>query len=584
MKFKLSNGCKTIQTENELLIANEIQKSEISLNISMFEFERILNGEVLVELLENLYNKDNEESLEKLKDYNSLIYILMEQKLIEPISEYESSNRKVWLKSCLIELTDCCNFRCPHCYVDKKHFNKLSLSTIKDLAEELLALNCNKITLTGGEVLTHSEFVKIYEYLYKKGFILGINSNGSLIDDEILAMFKKMPPYVIEISLYGYDKCSYEDFTKTDSFDKVLNNIQKLKDKNINVILKNVITNSNKAHFSKIRELANKLGVEFRSDYISFPQINGEFKQNPEQISVEDAINSLKNQPRAKEYFINLYNNYEKDDGKVFKCKRQDDSIFISSKLDVCMCICMQSYAFKYEKGNLLDIILKHQDFRQMEFSKASKCYDCRFMPICRYCPAKFYLTTGDYQKAPQWFCDYAQQIYNTFIKGFSIIRKKYLSTKSFDVLFEIVKENMSKIGFNPTENDKILWIENIKKELNNDNFYFYVIFFDGEICGLVELLNSDNKFIISEIQFNSNVRGSKLIVRVIDFLLNNPSFKDYNKAFFNINKNNLISNKTFTHLGAKIVEEKEKSFKYEIERKTVETYIQNLSRLSKRG
>ena len=31
----------------------------------------------------------------------------------------------------MIELTDGCNFRCPHCYVDKSKYNRLTLEDIK---------------------------------------------------------------------------------------------------------------------------------------------------------------------------------------------------------------------------------------------------------------------------------------------------------------------------------------------------------------------------------------------------------------------------------------------------------------------
>ncbi|MGN0917160.1 MAG: radical SAM protein, partial [Candidatus Enterousia sp.] len=165
------------------------------MNIGLIEFEEILNGNKLSTLLNNITLNDNVYNLEQLKNLNSLIYILLEQKIIEPINEYSSKNRKIWLKSCLIELTDCCNFRCPHCYVDKQQYHKLSFANIKDLAEDLLALNCNKITLTGGEILTHNEFISIYEYLYKKGFIIGLNTNGSLFNDKIINALTQMPPY-----------------------------------------------------------------------------------------------------------------------------------------------------------------------------------------------------------------------------------------------------------------------------------------------------------------------------------------------------------------------------------------------------
>ncbi|MBQ8522571.1 MAG: hypothetical protein IJ458_02765 [Clostridia bacterium] len=164
-------------------------------------------------------------------------------------------------------------------------------------------------------------------------------------------------------------------------------------------------------------------------------------------------------------------------------------------------------------------------------------------------------------------------------IRNYHFLRKKYLSTKNFDTLFEIIKNNMLKIGFNIVDEDKNLWINNLKKELLNDNFYLYTIYYNGKICGFIEMIESNNQLIIGEIQFSDIVKGSKLILHTINFILNNKQFNKYDKAYFNINKNNIMSNKTFVHLGAKIILEKEKSFKYEILRSNVQQYTNFLTK-----
>lgn len=163
--------------------------------------------------------------------------------------------------------------------------------------------------------------------------------------------------------------------------------------------------------------------------------------------------------------------------------------------------------------------------------------------------------------------------------KDYTFLRKNHLSNKITDILFEIIKNNMIKIGFNISDNDKSFWIDNLKRELQNKNFYLYIIYNNGEICGFIEAVESNNQLIISEIQFNDIVKGSKLILHTINFILHNSQFDKFDKAYFSINKNNTMSNKTFAHLGAKIVLEKEKSCKYEILKSDVEKYIQSLTK-----
>jgi radical SAM protein with 4Fe4S-binding SPASM domain len=42
-------------------------------------------------------------------------------------------------------------------------------------------------------------------------------------------------------------------------------------------------------------------------------------------------------------------------------------------------------------------------------FTTASRCRDCSLRPICRTCPAKAYLETGDREKPVDYFCKLAQ-------------------------------------------------------------------------------------------------------------------------------------------------------------------------------
>ena len=117
----------------------------------------------------------------------------------------------------------------------------------------------------------------------------------------------------------------------------------------------------------------------------------------------------------------------------------------------------------------------------------------------------------------------------------------------------------------------------NIEKELKNENLYFYLIVYKEEFCGFIEIVDLNNRLIISEIQINDKMKGTRLILHIIKFIYNNLGFLNYYKVYFNINKNNIISNKTFKHLGAEITLEKEKTIQYEIKRIDVEKYLKSL-------
>lgn len=160
---------------------------------------------------------------------------------------------------------------------------------------------------------------------------------------------------------------------------------------------------------------------------------------------------------------------------------------------------------------------------------------------------------------------------------GFSFLRKRHLTPKQFEILFDIVSSNMQKIGFQISNDDKLIWIKGLKRHLSDEGFFLYLIYKNGKICGFIELTKSENRLIISEIQFCPAVQHSRLIIYAIMFMLNNKQLITYDVAYFSINKNNNMSKKTFAHLGGEVIDSKEVTLQYKIERNRVQRYVDKL-------
>lgn len=155
-----------------------------------------------------------------------------------------------------------------------------------------------------------------------------------------------------------------------------------------------------------------------------------------------------------------------------------------------------------------------------------------------------------------------------------TIIKKTFLNQYEIDSAFEIIKLNMIDLGFEVSQQDKEFWCQNIKDNLEKSNFYFYLVYLDGEIVGFMEIVNEKEDFIISEIQLSNKAKRSKIILSIIKYLLDSNELANINKVYFSVLKNNIMSNKTFSHLGGKIIYETDKKFKYVIEKEDVLKYI----------
>lgn len=115
------------------------------------------------------------------------------------------------------ELTPECNFACRMCYVRKSAREvaqsprpMLTLDRWLAIAGEAREQGLLYLLLTGGEPFLWPDFWPLYERLIGMGFLVSVNTNGSLIDSAVIERLKRFPPRRVNITLYGASDATYE--------------------------------------------------------------------------------------------------------------------------------------------------------------------------------------------------------------------------------------------------------------------------------------------------------------------------------------------------------------------------------------
>jgi len=151
-----------------------------------------------------------------------------------------------------LELTARCNNHCRHCYINLPAGGKeakkkeLSLSEIEKLGEGGGILGALWWFLTRGEPLLREDFFDIYTCLKKKGLLISVFTNATLITEEHIIFFKEFPPREIEVTVYGITKKTYEKVTrKANSFTAFKRGLELLLKNGIKVTLKAMALRSN---------------------------------------------------------------------------------------------------------------------------------------------------------------------------------------------------------------------------------------------------------------------------------------------------------------------------------------------------
>ena len=176
-----------------------------------------------------------------------------------------------------IELTSHCNFRCVHCYIPDFHApNLLRTDRVLHLLEELAEMGTLFLTLTGGELFLRKDWFIIAWRARELGFSLRLFSNASLIDDAIADQIRTLDA-VVEVSLYSMRAEVFERITRRPgSFARTLQGIERLRARDIEVVLKVPLMRYNYTDLQEIVAYARQIGATYQAFHKIVHRKNGD--------------------------------------------------------------------------------------------------------------------------------------------------------------------------------------------------------------------------------------------------------------------------------------------------------------------
>lgn len=329
-----------------------------------------------------------------------------------------------------MELLPLCNLNCDMCYVRLSRAQMEAQGHMRTGAEwlalgrEMAKTGVLYMLLTGGEPLLHPDFKEIYLGLRKLGFILTINSNATLIDEEWADFFEKNKPRRIHVTIYGtsaetYDKqCHYAE-----GFDRVINAVKLLRSRNVNVRLGFSVTPNNQKDLASFYELGRSLDCAINADTYMSPTMREREKPFDQQnrllpkVAAKADLDSLRLEYGEELFSASISHTLEEID------------TFVPGEEAPCESICMAgrcSFTINWQ-GKLRPCVLAGEpeaDVFEMGFAAAwkqvsdaflalrfcSKCSVCALRGMCHTCPVACKAETGDYMGRPEYLCRYAEE------------------------------------------------------------------------------------------------------------------------------------------------------------------------------
>lgn len=320
----------------------------------------------------------------------------------------------------VFELTYACSLNCVHCYCkgSEDSNGELSLKKIKDIFSQLQALGCIRLALSGGEPFLRKDFIDIYLAAKDKGFLIDIFTSGHDLSEEILATLKKFPPFGIEVTLNGVSKNTYEAVTrKPGSFGLVLNNIKRLKQEGLPLLIKSNCLSLNRLEIHKIKsftkELFGRNSKRFRFDPVILPRLNSDKSPCAYRISADQMSEIFRSDPEIMlEYreALSCAPGLARDNKFLYQCSSWRNQFFINPFGRIKFCQFSNEFSLDLKHAQLKEYIEKlPEKILSEEFKTHSKCINCNLRPVCYYCPGRAYLETGSREGPVPYFCQLAR-------------------------------------------------------------------------------------------------------------------------------------------------------------------------------
>ena len=330
----------------------------------------------------------------------------------------------------VFELTPRCNFNCTMCYVHLsaaeanqrgKEFTAAELlSYIREARDQGMLF----LLFTGGEPLIRPDFPQIYAEAAQMGLLVSLNTNGSLLTGERLALLKKYPPSRVNISLYGGSRETYRSLCGVDAFDSVIANIRALREAGISVKLNGLITPRNKQDFEKIMAFSEELDTAIQVSSYAYPPM----RRSEDMMGKNDRLSPKEAADYAIAYDQRRFNGetmaarnkailegkarfFEREcdtftgpGEKPYGCRAGRSSFWVTwdGRMTPCGMLNRPSASLR-ELG--FEACWQRVKKECLAITRPNKCVDCPMVDVCPACPASCYCETGEFDRAPQYLC-----------------------------------------------------------------------------------------------------------------------------------------------------------------------------------
>ena len=349
-----------------------------------------------------------------------------------------------------VELTRRCNLDCVHCYNnlplkdEQASRTELTCEEHRRLLDEMAAEGCLWLLYTGGEIFVRKDFLDIYSYAKKAGFLITLFTNATLVTPRIAEYLAARSPFSIEVSLYGRTAATHDRVTGVaGSFGKTMRGVRLLMEVGLPPILKSMVLKPNAHEIWDIKRFVEEdLGLEFRFDAMINPRVDPSTPVKPlsgstlstpcaearggrkvdsslapldVRLSPEEVVGLDLLETNRKSEWVKFCEQFRGpvhsagEGNELYACGGSHNAFAIDAYGKLSTCVLWHGDTYDFRKGSFREgwreFLLK---VSRKKTTRKTKCVACELRSMCGMCPANGSLECGHVEEPVDFLCQVA--------------------------------------------------------------------------------------------------------------------------------------------------------------------------------
>ncbi len=290
------------------------------------------------------------------------------------------------------EITNNCNFKCPHCRAYEE-FTVDDEQIENKIIDELIKNDILTVNISGGEPLLNPRIFEIIQRLSNANMYVGISTNGWLYKEKRKKLLEAGLKF-IQVSLDG-DKMLHEKFRGVEgSYERAVDTLKQAKKDGLFTQMNVTITSEN----LKTLEWNYNKALEIGVDKILYRRV----------VSAGKAVENDYIIPNKKEYIDTIQKLIKLDNSKLIVavddpiiyaiqdiesdeklgCAAGIKSVGISSNGDIYPCIFLREKLGNITKDNLEELWQNNEILNKLRNKDINECGKCKYKFSCGGCRA----------------------------------------------------------------------------------------------------------------------------------------------------------------------------------------------------